>query len=99
MAKYGEKSERRNRLVVDFGFCVDCSGCFWCGRGKKYVEFDEENSTLNESRYDYTGMIDVGGMPVLYVVATENGEKTRIISARKATVKEVSKYEQNAKNL
>ncbi len=38
-------------------------------------------------------------MPVLYVVATEAGEKTRIISARKATAKEVSKYEQNAKNL
>ena len=64
-----------------------------------YVEFDEENSTLNEARYDYTGVIDVGGMPVLYVVATETGVKTRIISARKATVKEVTKYEQNAKNL
>lgn len=65
-----------------------------------YVEFDEENSTLDEAGYDYTGIIDAGGMPVLYVVATEKtGEKTRIISARKATVKEVSKYEQNAKNL
>lgn len=64
-----------------------------------YVEFDEKNSTLDEARYDYTGIIDVGGMPVLYVVATEAGEKTRIISARKATAKEVSKYEQNAKNL
>ena len=34
-----------------------------------------------------------------YVVATETGEKTRIISARKATAKEVLKYEQNAKNI
>ena len=64
-----------------------------------YVEFDEENSTIEESRYDYTGIIDIGGMPVLYVVATEAGDKTRIISARKATEKEVLKYEQNAKNL
>ena len=64
-----------------------------------YVDFDEKNSTLDEARYDYTGIIDVGGMSVLYVVATEAGEKTRIISARKATAKEVSKYEQNAKNL
>lgn len=49
--------------------------------------------------HDYTGMIDADGMPILYVVATETGEKTRIISARKATAKEVLKYEQNAKNI
>jgi len=64
-----------------------------------YVELDEENSSLDEARYDYAGIIDTGGIPVLYVVATETGEKTRIISARKATAKEVLKYEQNAKNL
>ena len=64
-----------------------------------YVEFDEENSSLDEARYDYTGIIDTGDMPVLYVVAIETGEKARIISARKATAKEVLKYEQNAKNL
>ena len=64
-----------------------------------YVEFDEENSTIEESRYDYTGIIDIGVMPILYVVATETRDKTRIISARKATEKEVLKYEQNAKNL
>lgn len=64
-----------------------------------YVEFDRANSTLEETRYDYTGIIDSGGMPILYVVAAETGEKTRIISARKATSREVIKYEQNAKNL
>lgn len=44
-------------------------------------------------------MLDIGGMPILYVVTTETGDKTRIISARKATEKEVLKYEQNAKIL
>lgn len=51
-----------------------------------------------DDRYNYIGM--VREIVMLFVVATDRNGKKRIISARKATRREVREYnEQNAKNL
>lgn len=62
-----------------------------------YVEYDANHSD-NEDRQIYIGMCaDI--LTVLTVAATERGEYTRIISARKATKKEVRIYEENIRNI
>ncbi len=61
-------------------------------------DYDEVHSSEEEDRYNYIGM--VREIVMLFVVATDRKGKMRIISARKATRKEVQEYnEQNAKNL
>lgn len=50
-------------------------------------EFDEEHSDY-EDRWQIIGMID----DILFVIYTERGEYTRLISARKATAIERRKY-------
>ena len=51
------------------------------------VEFDEEHS-IDEDRWKITGKVD----DILFVVYTERGESTRLISARKATAADRRKY-------
>lgn len=61
-------------------------------------DYDIEHSSPDEDRYEYIGM--VGDIVLLFVIATDRGDRKRLISARKANRKEVGKYnEQNAKNL
>ena len=61
-------------------------------------DYDEVHSSEEEDRYNYIGM--VREIVMLFVVATDRNGKMRIISARKATRKEVQEYnEQNAKKL
>ena len=61
-------------------------------------DFDEEHSSEEEERWEYIGM--VREVMVLFVIASDRDDTRRIISARKATAKEVRKYnEQNARNL
>lgn len=50
-------------------------------------EFDEEHS-FDEDRWQVIGKVD----DVLFVIYTERGESTRLISARKATSTERRKY-------
>lgn len=50
-------------------------------------EFDEEHSDY-EDRWQVIGMVD----DILFVIYTERGEYTRLISARKATAIERRKY-------
>ena len=50
-------------------------------------EFDEEHS-FDEDRWQVIGMVN----DILFVVYTERGESTRLISARKATASERRKY-------
>ena len=50
-------------------------------------EFDEAHS-FDEDRWQVIGMVD----DILFVVYTERGESTQLISARKATVAERRKY-------
>lgn len=50
-------------------------------------QFDEEHS-VNEDRYITVGMVS----RILFVVYTERGEVTRLISARKANAKERRDY-------
>ncbi|MBR5970016.1 MAG: BrnT family toxin [Lachnospiraceae bacterium] len=63
-----------------------------------YIEYDEINSTPAEERYHCTGMV-AGALMVLRVTMTEREPYIRLISARKATRKEISDYEKNFKNL
>ena len=54
------------------------------------------HSSEENDRYNYIGM--VREIVMLFVVATDRNGKKRIISARKATRREVREYnEQNAK--
>ena len=56
------------------------------------------HSSADEDRYQYIGM--VGEILLLFVIATDRGEKMRIISARKADRDEERMYDkQNAQNL
>ena len=59
-----------------------------------YIEYDNKNST-EEERYNCTGTVD-GAITLLRVTITDREPYIRIISARKATRKEVSDYEKNA---
>ena len=53
-----------------------------------YIEIPDEAHSNDETRYDVIGFVN----KVLFVVCTNRGEATRIISARKATAKERSRY-------
>ena len=46
------------------------------------------NSTDTEERWDVIGRVD----DILFVVYTERNDRTRIISARKATKEEIDEY-------
>ena len=61
-----------------------------------YEIYDETHSE-SEERFVYIGSIM--GQLILFVVTTDRDEKTRIISARKATKTERSKYYENIKKL
>ena len=52
------------------------------------IEFYDESHSEDEDRYDTIGLVE----DVLFVVYTERGRLTRIISARIATPKERSLY-------
>ena len=56
-----------------------------------------ENHSDSEERFNYIG--SVMGQLILFVVTTDRDNKIRIISARKATSKERSKYYENIKKL
>ena len=55
---------------------------------KRIERYDEEHSTLTEDRWNAIGMVG----KILFVVYTERGERTRIISARRATKEEEREY-------
>lgn len=61
-----------------------------------YEIYDEIHSE-KEDRFVYIGSIM--GQIILFVVTTERDDKTRIISARKATKSERNKYYENIKKL
>ena len=61
-----------------------------------YEMFDGNHSD-KEERFSYIG--SVMGQLILFVVTTDRDNKTRIISARKATGKERNKYYENIKKL
>ena len=53
-----------------------------------YIELPDEEHSDDEIRYDIIGLVD----NVLFVVCTDRGESTRIISARKAIASERRLY-------
>lgn len=53
-----------------------------------YIEIPDEAHSNDETRYAVIGFVN----KVLFVVCTNRGEAIRIISARKATAKERSRY-------
>lgn len=55
---------------------------------KRIERYDAEHSSFTEDRWNAIGMVG----RVLFVVYTERGERTRIISARRATKKEEEEY-------
>ena len=55
---------------------------------KRIEKYDRENSTPEEERWDIIGMVN----RVLFVVITERGDITRLISARAATKEEENEY-------
>lgn len=55
---------------------------------KRIERYDFEHSTISEDRWNAIGMVN----KVLFVVYTERGERTRIISARRATKEEEREY-------
>ena len=58
---------------------------------------DLNHSLQDETRWNNLGLLN--GNIILFVVHTEQNGLTRIISARKATKKEVKDYETNAKRI
>jgi uncharacterized DUF497 family protein len=58
---------------------------------KRIEKYDWIHSTDTEDRWNVIGRVE----DVLFVVYTERDERTRIISARKATKSEQSVYEEN----
>ncbi len=58
---------------------------------KRIEKYDSDHSTDAEDRWDVIGKVE----DVLFVVYTERGERTRIISARKATQEECNEYYEN----
>ena len=63
-----------------------------------YMEYDTTHSAQGEDRYLCIGIAD-HAYTALTVIMTEQEPYIRMISARKATQKEVLIYEKNAKNL
>ena len=61
-----------------------------------YVDYDEIHS-VGEDRNRYVGQI--AEKYITTVIGTDREEKTRIISARRSTKKEIRLYEQNAKTI
>lgn len=59
------------------------------------LEFFDETHSTNEDRYITIGVINGVAVVVVMVVYTERNEKTRLISARKATPRERSFYYEN----
>lgn len=55
---------------------------------KRIERYDALHSTLMEDRWNAIGMVG----RILFVVYTERGERTRIISARRATKEEEREY-------
>ena len=55
---------------------------------KRIEKYDYIHSTDTEDRWNVIGMVD----DVLFVVYTERNDRTRIISARKATSEEIYEY-------
>ena len=55
---------------------------------KRIEKYDCKHSTDTEDRWNVIGMVD----DVLFVVYTERNDRTRIISARKATKEEIDEY-------
>ncbi|WP_288566833.1 BrnT family toxin [uncultured Treponema sp.] len=55
---------------------------------KRIEKYDSSHSTDTEDRWNVIGMVD----DVLFVVYTERNDRTRIISARKATKEETDEY-------
>ena len=55
---------------------------------KRIERYDALHSTLMEDRWNALGMVG----RILFVVYTERGERTRIISARRATKEEEREY-------
>ncbi len=58
---------------------------------KRIEKYDNLHSTESEDRWNVIGMVN----DVLFVVYTERDERTRIISARKATKEEIDEYNDN----
>ena len=58
---------------------------------KRIEKYDSGHSTDTEDRWNVIGMVE----DVLFVVYTERDERTRIISARKATQEECNEYYEN----
>ena len=58
---------------------------------KRIEKYDSAHSTSDEDRWNVIGMVE----NVLFVVYTERGDRTRIISARKATQEEINEYNDN----
>ena len=58
------------------------------------IEFFDEFHSDEEDRWQVIGKID----EILFVVYTERGDSTRIISARKATARERRIYNDSAEN-
>lgn len=63
------------------------------GDENRIEEYDEEHS-IDEDRWRVIGMVG----KVIFVIYTERGDCTRLISAREATVKERRKYYAGQKN-
>lgn len=55
---------------------------------KRIEKYDFNHSTDDEDRWNVIGMVD----GILFVVYTERNDRTRIISARKATKEETDEY-------
>lgn len=55
---------------------------------KRIEKYDAKHSTDAEDRWNVIGMVE----DILFVVYTERGSRTRIISARKATTEEINEY-------
>ncbi len=58
---------------------------------KRIEKYDNLHSSESEDRWNVIGMVN----DVLFVVYTERDERTRIISARKATKEEIDEYNDN----
>lgn len=85
--EWDEQKERRNLVKhgVDFGTAA------LVFNDEHRIEFYDEEHSFDEDRFVTIGSI-AGMITVLMVVYTERGEVTRIISARKATSREKTKY-------
>jgi len=60
-------------------------------------KYDDSHSSTNEDRY--VGIGRIKEYFITLICFTDSSGKTRIISARKATAKEVKEYEKHRKNL